>query len=169
MIVLTIVCSAVYHMSNADILESFTIFCHKIASKVEEIVNNLWANSFVKFILVFFSRSSFIVKVFIIKLFRGDLEICHALWSGLFIPICTTASLTFALTLAWRSTKVLSIWWTHEGTIVYLRVRCWSLLNIILRATCCKWPGRIDWKLIDLWNRLYRSFFRMLLLFFCHS
>ena len=169
MIVLTIVGSAVYHMSNADILKSFTVFCNKITSKVKEIVNNLWADSLVKFILVFFPRSSFIVKVFIIKLFRGDLEICHALWSGLFIAICTAASLTFALTLAWRSTKVLSIGWTHEGTIIYLRVRCWSLLNIILRATCCKWPSGIDWKRIDLWNCLYSSFFCMLLLFFCHS
>ena len=166
MIVLTVVGSAVYHMGNPEILKSFAIFCNKITSKIKEVVNNLWANSFVKFILVFFPRSSFIVKVFIIKLFRGDLEICHALWSGLFIPISTTTSITFSLTLTWGCSKVLPIWWAHEGTIVLLRVRCWSLLNIILRATCCKRPSRIKWNLIDLRDCLYRSFFCMLLLFF---
>ena len=169
MIVLTIVGSTVYHMSNAKILKSFAIFCDKIAPKIKEVVNNLWAYSFVKFILVFFPRSSFIVKVFIVELFRGYLEICHALWSGLFISISTTTTITFSLTLAWGCSKVLPIWWTHEGTIVLLRIWCWSLLNIILRATRRKRSSRIEWKLIDLWDCLYRSFFCMLLLFFCQS
>ena len=169
MIVLTVVCSAIYYMSNAKILKSFAIFCNKITSKIEEVVNNLWAYSFVKFIFVFFSRSSLIVKVFIVELFRGYLKIRHALWSGLFIPISTATSITFPLTLAWRCSKVLSILWTHKRTIVSLRVRCWSLLNIVLWATCCKRPSRIQRNLVDLWNCLNRSFFCMLLLFFCQS
>ena len=65
-IVFRVVSCTIDNMRNADVLKHLLISCDNVASKPHESINYFRADSFIKFIFIFFSRSSFEVEVFII-------------------------------------------------------------------------------------------------------
>ena len=81
-IVFTVICATVDNMSDAVLLEVLFVFRHQITAEEEEPVNHLRAHSLVERVLVFFSRRSLKVEVFVIQLLRRDLQLVEPLRSG---------------------------------------------------------------------------------------
>ena len=100
-VVFAIVCGAVNHVRNADILEDFRVFGDEIAAKVQEVVNYFRADSLVKLIFVLLARSAPIVKIFVVQLLRSDLVLLHPVGAGLTGPsmhVAVSVALTLPLT-----------------------------------------------------------------------
>ena len=74
MIVITIVRSAIDHMRDANLLKRFSVLGHEVSTKIEEVVYDLRTDALVEFVFVLFATGTTVVKVFVVKLFRGYLE-----------------------------------------------------------------------------------------------
>ena len=107
MVVLAVVGSAVNHVRDANVFEDFRVFGDEIATQVQEVIDDLRADSLVKLVFVLFARGSPIVKIFVIKLFGCDLVLLHPVGAGLAWSCMHIAvSITFTLALATGSTEL---------------------------------------------------------------
>ena len=73
-IVITIVRCAIDHMRDANLLKRFSVLGHEVSTKIEEVVDDLGTDALVELIFVLFSTGTTVVKVFVVKLLRGDNE-----------------------------------------------------------------------------------------------
>ena len=126
MVVFTVVGGAVNHVRDTDVLEDFRVFGDKIAAEVQEVIDDLGADSLVKLVFVLFARGSPIIEILIVQLFWCNLMLLHPVGSGL-TRACVhhaTIPIAFALSLAaWCAEFMLLIPLATPAHLVIRRLR----------------------------------------------
>ena len=75
MVILGVVGGAVHNVSDTDFAELRPVRCDQVRAQIQETVDDLRANTFVKFVLVFFTGRALEIEIFVGQLIRGDLEV----------------------------------------------------------------------------------------------
>ena len=126
MVVFAVVGGAVNHVRDANVFEDFRVFGDEITTQIQEVIDDLRADSLVKLVFVLFARGSPIVEILIVQLFGCNLVLLHPVGSGLArarvhhatVPVALTLSLT-----AWCAKLVLLVPLAAPAHLMIWRLR----------------------------------------------
>ena len=107
-------------MRDTNFFKLCLVSGNKVSSKIQKAVEDLWALVFIQGMFIFFTRGAFEVKIFVGKLFLGNLHVLNHVDSSIRGVHCS--SVTIALALTNWSRHLLLIWSTRARWTTFAAV-----------------------------------------------
>ena len=142
MVVFAVVGGTVNYVRDANVFEDFRVFGDEITTQIQEVIDDLRADSLVKLVFILFARGSPIVEILIVQLFGCNLVLLHPLGSGLARARVHHATVPVALTLSLTAWCAKFVFLLHLATPAHLMIWCLSGRSSVTRTTIILVVGR---------------------------